>query len=211
MERTPSSAAGGLNGRRISDILATLPDRFPSSHTTVGALLEALAGRAYGILLLVLALPNLIPVPAPGLSALLGLPLLWVTFQQVLGLETPWLPGGVARRRIKTSHLRSVCSRMVPAMRKLEYVMTPRLMLLTSPPAVRLIALLCVILSLMIAMPIPFGNAFPALAICLFAIGILQRDGLFVLLGLTVALLSATVIAAFLMGLLLSASAFFGL
>ena len=185
------------NGRKISDILRVLPDHFSTLDITIGEFKDALSGRAYGVLLLVLALPNLVPIPVPGISAMLGAPLILVTFQLMLGLKTPFLPKFIVRRSIKHTHLQSVCTRILPYMEKLERVITPRLNFLVRPPADRLIALLCVVLSLMIMLPIPFANALPALSISFFAIAILQRDGLFVIFGIIIALISAAVISAF--------------
>ena len=208
-ERTTHKDSPNVN--KISDILTSLPNHFTNTKITIGEIKEALSERAYGILLLVLALPNLIPIPAPGLSTLLGVPLLLVTFQLMLGLKTPWLPNFIAKRSIKRDHLHAVCRRVTPWMQRLESVMMPRLMFFTAVPMNRLIALICVVLSLMIMMPIPFGNAFPALAICLFAVGIFQRDGLFIIAGLIITWISATVITTFLVGLWFSIMIFLGL
>jgi hypothetical protein len=128
----------------------------------------------------------------------------------MLGLEAPWLPKFISARRIKRDHLRRVCTWVIPYLEKLERIISPRLGLLVKPPANRFIALLCVILSLMILLPIPFSNGLPSLAIFLFAIGILQRDGLFVIFGMIVALISATAILAFSSALFLSITKFIG-
>lgn len=197
MKPTHKPAIDPLNGNKISEILAALPDRFSTPTVTIAALSDVLSGRAYGMLMLVLALPNLIPIPAPGLSAIVGAPLILVTLQMMVGRTSPWFPHFISKRSIKTEQLRRVCNRVVPVMQRLELVTSPRLKFLAKSPVDRLIALICIILSLMIMMPIPFGNALPALAICFFAIGILQRDGLLVITGLIVTLLGTAAISAF--------------
>ena len=53
---------------------------------------------------------------------------------------------------------------------------------------------LCVMLAFILALPIPFGNILPALAIVVLALGMLQRDGVWVLGGLTATLLSFVVV-----------------
>jgi hypothetical protein len=211
MKRKQPNIKQELNGRKISDILKTLPKNFTKANTSIADIKDALSRRAYGVLLLVLSIPNLIPIPAPGLSLILGAPLFLVTFQLMLGLKSPWLPNFISKRSIKTAQLQKVCNRIVPYMQKLEIIIAPRMIYLTTPLTNRFIALVCVVLSLMIMMPIPFGNALPALAICLFAIGILQRDGLFIIFGTVITMLSATLIWAFLSGLIVSVSSLFGL
>ena len=196
MNHTHKPATDPLNGNKISEILAALPDRFSTPTVTIAVLSNALSGRAYGMLLLVLALPNLIPIPAPGLSAIVGAPLILITLQMMLGLKSLWLPNFIGKRTLKTEQLRRVCIRVVPVMKKLELLTSPRLEFLAKPPADRVIGLICALLSLVIMMPVPFGNAFPALAICLFAIGILQRDGVFIIAGLFITLLGTAAISA---------------
>ena len=197
MKHTNKPAIDPLNGNKISEILAALPERFEAPTLTIADLSAALAGSAYGMLMLVLALPHLIPIPAPGLSAIVGAPLIVVTLQMMLGRTSPWFPNFIGKRHIKTEQLRRVCTRVVPVMEKLELITSPRLKFLAKPPADRLVALICIVLSLMIMMPIPFGNALPALAICLFSIGILQRDGLLVIAGFVITLLGTAAISAF--------------
>lgn len=194
MKRTPKAAKGG---QKISDLLRTLPQSFKGSTITVEDLKEALSGRTYGVLLLVLALPNLLPIPAPGLSAALGLPLFLVTLQWMVGRESPWFPRFVARRKMKTAQLKRIFTRAIPYVSKLEWLLKPRLQFFTKPPASYAIAFICVGLSILIMLPIPFGNALPALAICFFALALIQHDGLFVIFGLIAALCSFALISAF--------------
>jgi hypothetical protein len=200
-----------LNGRRISEILLTLSQGFTSQEMTIRELRDALSGRIYGVLLLVLALPNLVPFPMPGLSAITGLPLLLLTIQLVMNMQTPWFPKAVLDRSIKTDHLHKVCSHAFPYLQKLERFIMPRLLWLVRYPTDRVIAIICVFLSLLIMLPIPFGNALPALAICFFSIAILQRDGLFVVIGTLCAIASIVVVAGVLSTIIIAVLHFWGL
>ena len=193
-----------LNGRRISDILEELADEFKTPDITIGELKEALPGRVFGIFLIILALPNLVPIPAPGLSALLGAPLLLLTFQMMLGKKNPWLPQFLTLRSFKTEQLRSIFKKIMPTVKKWERVTTPRLLWLFYSPADRIISFFCVILSVLIMLPIPFGNALPALAICFFAIAFLQRDGFFIILGLITGIMSGLLVSASIVALMIA-------
>lgn len=185
------------NGHRISQVLASIAEGLPQKPSiTFGELRDQLSGRMYGVLLLLLALPNLIPAPAPGLSAVMGAPLMLLSAQLMLGFATPWFPHFIARRHLKTEAIRRVCHRAVLPLEKLECWVKPRWLWLVHPPVDRLIGLVCLVLSLAIAMPIPFGNALPALAVCFFAIALLQRDGLFVILALVVGFFALSIIIA---------------
>lgn len=206
MENGNTSHQHQTNGRRISDILSSLADNFTTPTITIGELRNALSGRIYGIFLLVLAIPNLIPFPTPGLSAILGMPLLILTFQLMLGIHTPWFPKTILNRQIQTEHIRRLLHYVLPYLGKIENFIMPRWTWLAKYPADRAIAFLCVLLSLTIMLPVPLGNAIPALAICFFAIAILECDGLFVIVGIfftlaSIALISTVLHAAFIAAL----------
>jgi hypothetical protein len=190
-----STAQDPLNGRKISDIILGLSQAFSSQDLSIRALRDALPGHIYGIVLLVLALPNLVPLPMPGLSAVTGLLLLLLSIQLAFKKRTPWLPNFILKRRIKTQHLYKVCQTVFPYLRRLERIAVPRFPWLLRYPVDGIIAGICIFLSLIIMLPVPFGNALPALAICLFSIAMLERDGLFTILGIFGTLASITVIA----------------
>jgi hypothetical protein len=76
-----------------------------------------------------------------------------------------------------------------------ERLLRPRWSLLVSPAAERLLGALCLILAAVLALPIPFGNMLPAFAICLIALGILERDGVWVAAGTVVGLGSLLLVA----------------
>lgn len=188
--------AGNTKSESISRVLTEWEKGLTKPNIRFGELRDQFSNRFYGFLLFILALPNLVPVPAPGLSAVMGIPLVLLTFQMMLGLETPWFPAFVTNRKLKAASLKRICKRAVPVLQRMERLIKPRASLLVQPPADRVIALLCLLLSLVLMLPIPFGNALPGLAICFFAIALLQRDGVFAVLGCVVGVTAMVVVAA---------------
>lgn len=176
--------------RRLSDILREIVDQGDSSHITVGDLLRSMDGRAFGALLLIFAFPNVLPAP-PGLAAFLGLPLLYLSAQMMLG-RMPWLPPFIDKRSLSRENFRALIDRGNPILARVERLLAQRLSVLTSEPAERILGALCLILSLVLMLPIPFGNLMPALAICVVALGILERDGYWILAGLVVSVAAFT-------------------
>lgn len=167
---------------------------------SIGDLFRALGERAFGALLLVFALPNVVPTP-PGTSALLGLPLVILSAQLMLG-QSPWLPRIIADRAMKRADFAALVARIAPWLTRGERLLRPRLSVAVSRPAERLIGGLCLLLSLILALPIPLGNILPALTICLFAFALLERDGLFALAGLAGTLVSLAVLLVFYVALI---------
>lgn len=175
--------------KRLSDVLREIVDQGDSPNITVGDLLRKLDGRAFGALLLIFAFPNVLPAP-PGLSGVLGLPLIYLSAQMMLG-RMPWLPPFIDNRSLSRENFRALIDRANPILARIEKLLSQRLNALTSPLAERFLGALCLTLSLMLALPVPLGNLMPALAICVIALGMLERDGYWIILGL------ATAVAAF--------------
>jgi hypothetical protein len=151
---------------------------------------NAMADRAFGALLFVFAAPNTLPVNAPGVSVVLGIPLLFLSAQLMLGFTLPWLPRAVVEATVTRQRFARVMNIVVPWIRRAERFSEPRWPLLATGPAERLIGLACVILSIVLILPVPFGNMGPGIAICILAFALLEQDGKATLAGL------ATTIAA---------------
>lgn len=178
--RLPASAAR-RPGRRLSDILDELLADPGRERIAVADLLAAMQDRAIGALMFVFAVPNVLPAP-PGLSAILGAPLIFLAVQLTFGLR-PWLPQLIARRSMSRADFAALTARIGPWLERAERLLRPRLSGLARPPAERLVGAVCLVLAVLLFLPIPLGNMLPALAICLFALGILERDGLWILAG----------------------------
>ena len=187
-------------GGRLSDILTSIAGDETRDRVSVADIFQAMGDRAFGALILIFALPNVIPTP-PGTSALTGAPLVFLSAQLMLG-QSPWLPRIIADRSMTRSDFASIVSRISPWLARGERMLRPRLSFLIYPPAEYVIGLLCLILAIILTLPVPLGNILPAIAICLFSCGILERDGVFVLLGTAMFAVSVSVVAGVLYALL---------
>ena len=190
-------------GRRMSEILRDIAAETGPDRITVADLLTAMEGRAFGALLLLFAFPNILPSP-PGLAAILGLPLIYLASQLMLG-RSPWLPNFIANRSISRVSFASVIVRATPWIARAERMLVTRLHILAGPVAQRLLGAVCLLLSLILVLPIPFGNMLPSLAICIIALGMLERDGAWILGGLFAAVIAAGVVGGLAYGLVKSA------
>lgn len=179
-------------GPRLSAILTGLVRDASRERIAISDLFAATGERAFGALLFLFALPNLLPMP-PGTSSVLAVPLIFLAAQLSFGFK-PWLPSVIARRSIRRSDLSAVVERSAPWIARAERILAPRFGLLVHPPAERVVGLLCLALALILVLPIPLGNFLPALAICMFAFGILERDGLWIIAGTAVVAISVGVV-----------------
>ena len=193
MSPSPALLPGGLHGQPLSLVLFQLAHEGTSERISIGDLLAALGDRAIGALMFVFAVPNVMPVP-PGVSAILGAPLIFLGAQLMLGLR-PWLPGVIARRSLARDDLQTLVRRIRPWLARAEKLLRPRWGLLTHPPLEYAIGLLCLVLAVVLSLPIPLGNTLPALATSVLALGVLERDGLWVLAGTALAAFALAVVS----------------
>ena len=194
----PTAAAGP--GAGISGALVRLARSGTGERVSFGDLIESLEVGAYGPLIVLFAAPNMLPVALPGISAVLGAPLILITAQLMLGRRRPWLPGIIRRRSVRRQDLARLVERIVPRIERLEARMRPRHAALTGGMGRRIVGGLGLVLATVIFLPIPFGNSLPGLALVLMALGLLARDGLMVAAGGLVATAGLVVASGFLWG-----------
>ena len=194
---------------RLSLIFRELA-RNADGPVTIGRIRDAMGDRGFAALLLLFAAINLVPVP-PGASLILGLPLILVSVQMVLGLHTPWLPQSIAVWAIPPARFRSACDRLVPWLERLEELVRPRWWPFPHAHDERIIGVIALVLSFAAFLPVPFANWIPALAIALVSLALAGRDGAFLAAGLAVGAVALTVIATLIGTASALAAALFGL
>ncbi len=149
---------------------------------TIGDFVKLLGDRGFCLAILVFSLPNSLPMPGiPGFSTITGLPITFIALQMVFGSEALWLPKKIAGKSFSRQSLDRMLSKALPTVERLENLLSPRLLFLTSPLGERCLGLLFVVLSLIIALPIPGGNFLPGISMSLVALAMLERDGIFLL------------------------------
>jgi hypothetical protein len=161
----------------------------PRSEVSVTDILAYLGDRALAAAMLVFALPILAPLP-PGSNFVLGLPLLAITAQLMLGRSTLWLPGMIGRKRVRLDASREFLRKAADRLAWLEQYVKPRHGWFCTPRADRLIGAACFMLALLLFLPIPFASILPALALSLFALGLVKRDGIFIAGGWLIVILA---------------------
>src|SRR5690349_17867943 len=88
------------NGHEISECLKIFISSCTTEYVTVEEVRDTLSSRVYGVLLLFFSVPLMVPIPTPGLSAVVSLPLLVLSFQLMLGLKSPWFPKFIAKKKM---------------------------------------------------------------------------------------------------------------
>jgi hypothetical protein len=166
---------------QLDEMAASLQDR-PLSF---GEVVEITQGRAYDLLLILLAVPFLSPVPIPFLSTFLGTVIALIGIRLSLGLK-PWLPKRVLDRKIHAGIILRILKAGSAMMRRMEKLLRPRLGFVHRVVFFQRVAGALIAVSgllLLLPLPIPLSNFFPAFTVLLLAAGALERDGAFFIAG----------------------------
>ncbi|WP_411035666.1 exopolysaccharide biosynthesis protein [Shinella sp. BYT-45] len=185
--------------RKTSELLEDIIRSIKGEHVTLRDLLAMMGESGLLLLCAFLSLPFLFPVSIPGVSTVFGAGIVLISAAITLN-RLPWLPEKVADRRLESGKLRPVLERGVTFLRKIDRFFKPRLASLTTGAVMnRINGLVLMGAGLLLMAPlglIPFSNTLPGVAILLLAAGISQRDGLVVLAGYVMVVLTVVYFAA---------------
>jgi len=175
---------------RLSTDLKGLLREAEGRDLTVGELEATLQGRGFALFILILSAPFIIPTP--GLSVPFGIAISLLGLRLALG-QKPQLPGFILRKRMSHGTLKKIISPILRLIEKIEKHIKPRMHYFEEHPrAINLIGLgiMSAGFILSLPLPIPFSNGLPAISIMALAAGMMERDGLLVLIGHTLGVLS---------------------
>ena len=163
----------------------------PSGKLRFDQVLEATGRRSFGPLLLLSGLVTLAPVISgiPGVPALMGFFTLLICAQLLLGRRTFWLPAWLRNRQLSRDKVHKGLGWMRKPSRLIDRMIYHRLSFMTGTRGIQLIAVACLVLAL--AMPpmelVPLTVNIAGVALTLFGLAIMARDGLLSILGFLVA------------------------
>jgi hypothetical protein len=181
---------------RTSDVLTVLASQ-EGDRLTVGDIVAVLRDRAFALLVVLLGLPNCLPMPPP-IPLICGLLLMLVAAQIAAGMSAPWLPRMLLGRSIARSDVERAVNRAVPLLRRLERWSRPRMSVFESALGMRGMGLILLTLAMALIVAAPVVGQIPlGLAVCLVGLGLVERDGVVVLVGLGIGALGVALNAGF--------------
>ncbi|SES33313.1 Uncharacterized conserved protein [Vreelandella subterranea] len=177
----------------LANVLRALPGSLKNQRPSLSDILDALDERATPLVLMLFAIPAIVPTPGIPAGMVFGTALAFIGMQMAVGAKRIRLPSRIAQLRIGIEQLERVLGKATPHLEKLERRLSARLACLNTPLAIRSIGVVIFIMAVLIALPIPFGNTLPGLAVLILSLGLAQRDGIAVVAGLGLALIAGVV------------------
>jgi len=195
-----------LSSERISSILLRLPEQGSGERLAVSDIVSALGTRGYSILIVILGLPNSLPMPPP-IALVSGILMVFISLQMVLGRPSPWLPASVLKRDLSRADVSRAIERAMPWVSWIEKLAQPRYVAFDTRVGLRLIGFGLLILSLGLVFALPVVGQIPVgIALCLIGLGLVERDGILVAIGFGIGFIGVVFSYGFLVGVLTGAA-----
>lgn len=199
---SPSTVQQDDVSHNVTRLLRRLADDGGDAGLTLHEIRDRLDERAYGLLILLLSIPCLVP-GLYGVPQVVGLIVILLAGQMLVGREEPWLPRWFLNLRCKGSWLKAMADFAETKLGWINRLSRPRLRRFADGPGEKLAAVFMILATLTIVMPLT--NTIPSIALALLSVGLIQRDGLFVLAGCAVTTVWLTILGALGTGLLMGA------
>jgi len=166
----------------IRNLLMLFARGEPDDRLSLQHMVNSLHESAFGIVLLAVILPSFVPIPGGGIIS--GPLVVGMGLQMLCGMPQPWLPGFIARWGFKHHNLQQFFNKMERPLRQLDRLLTPRLSILVEPLLARMFTGILLICSgILLSLPIPFTNLLFAFQLLLFALALMERDGILMLIN----------------------------
>jgi hypothetical protein len=156
-----------------------------------------LGDRAYALLVVLLGLPNCLPMPPP-IPLICGIMLAGVAVQLIIARPQPWLPKFLMERSIGMDMVENASRRMLPWLARIERFSRPRMVILQEDLALRVVGfvLLAFALGLLVAAPV-IGQIPIGLGVCFIGLALVERDGVLLIAGFAAGALGLALTAGF--------------
>lgn len=162
-------------------------------HLSVGELVDKANEGGFGFLVGIL---TLIAIPFFGLSTPFGLAIALIGIQMVLGRHTPWLPRRARRRELRMHMLDRVLGILARRTRWLARWTRRRAEVVISTRLIGL-GVLLLALGLALPLPVPGSNMIFLIPLFIYAVGLLERDGVWIAVGHACTLINMALLVAF--------------
>lgn len=182
----------------IEEDILTLQKQGKDRALSINEIRSILAGKWQLLILLFLSLPFCLPIQIPGLSTPFGIAIAFIGLKMSFR-KYAWLPKRILDKTIAPHTIEKITNQVLWLVRKVKHLIYPRLSWICEYPSSRVLnGLLIAALGLFLALPlpIPLSNLVAAWAIFLMVLGLLEEDGLFVLAGYLLSILTFAIFVA---------------
>lgn len=171
----------------LSEKFKKIINKIPDKNLTLSEIVDLLGDDGLLLFAALLSVIFLIPVSIPGFSTVFGGIIFFIGISNFLN-KSLWLPSSIKNKSFPSEKLRTALNKGLKWFYFLEKISKPhRFRLITcNKIASKINGFLILFGSILLMIPLglmPFSNTLPALIILFLSIGIIQKDGIIILLG----------------------------
>lgn len=168
-----------------TQIIEDLVNKSQADKVLISDILDSMEAIGFGLALMIFSLGIIIPLPPP-FPSIISLPLVFFSAQMTIGNSAPKLPNWIAKKEVKRSVLAMMVQKSNPYLRRIERILKPRMLFMTSVIAERIVGFFLLFFSSFILIPLPLSNFIPGLGILITSFGLMGKDGLIIILGMII-------------------------
>lgn len=172
-----------MEQKRTSAILAEIVKKYKNKKMSIQEFAETLMDRSFSIAILILAIPNSIPLGIPGISTITGFVIMILGLEMAIGCRYLYLPKWISEKQRSTKTLLKLVGWSIGIIEKIEFLIKPRLSLFI-PLIERFAGITIIVMGFILFLPIPFINFIAGICIVIMALGVMERDGLVIIFGI---------------------------
>lgn len=180
----------------VTAVVETLEDATEDDEVRIGDILAEFGSASFPPVLLAVSLLLVSPLSGvPLFSSIIGIVILLIAGQGMIGRKHIWLPQRLKAWKLNTRRSDRILDRARRMAAWLDRGTESRWAALVSPPASRVLYAICAMSGLILPLLefIPLSSSLIGVAIALMSTGLLARDGLIAVLGLVALGLAATI------------------
>ena len=168
-----------------TEILEDIVKNTVADKISISDLILAMNSGGFGLIMTIFSLTIIIPLPPP-FPSIISIPMVLFSFQMMIGFKAPQLPKRFSNLSVSRKVLAMMVEKSSPYIKRAESLVKPRLMILSSELAIKIIGFFCFIFSMSVLLPLPLSNFIPGMGVLIASFGLLSKDGLIIILGLII-------------------------
>jgi hypothetical protein len=180
---------------RTSQVLREILTKNPTvKNFTVKRIVDSLGDSRAGTSLMFFSIPGMVPVP--GTSNFAGIPAGTIAGHMIAGRTEIKLPRFILKRSVPRRSLAVAIHAILPFLEKVEKAAKPRWPWASHPAAQRILGVFIFLLAVAVAFPILGFNLPHAAAMFIISLGLVEQDGVAILIGVIAGLASLVLLTA---------------
>lgn len=170
----------------FSQSLETMANSLTGEVVTLREIIGDIGEQGLLLICMFLMLPFMFPVSIPGISTVFSIAVILTGIGVMLN-RVPWLPNFVLQRQFNRETIVNALHKGAKFIARIDRFIHPRFHALTASVFInRVHGITLIFAGLLLVLPlglVPFSNTLPAMTVIFLSAGIIQRDGVCIVLG----------------------------